>query len=309
MNLQLYMDLGLKVLKVHRVLEFDQSPWLKKYIDFNTEKRKYAKNAFEKDFFKLLNNAVFGKTMENLRKRVDIKLVTNEKQLKKLTSKPTYMSSKIFNENLVAVHKIKEQLTLNRPAYLGMCILDLSKTLMYDFHDNYIKARYGSKAQLLFTDTDSLCYEIETKDIYADLWEHNHLFDNSDYPKESRFFNTSNKKVIGKFKDESAGVPIKEFVGLRSKMYSYKKENQKENRTAKGTKKNIINNELKHENYKETLFENKQMFHQMKTIRSENHQLGSYKLNKVSLSCYDDKRYIHENGISSYAYGHFSITP
>ena len=309
MNLQLYMDLGLKVLKVHRVLEFDQSPWLKKYIDFNTEKRKYAKNAFEKDFFKLLNNAVFGKTMENLRKRVDIKLVTNEKQLKKLTSKPTYMSSKIFNENLVAVHKIKEQLTLNRPAYLGICILDLSKTLMYDFHYNYIKARYGSKAQLLFTDTDSLCYEIETKDIYADLWEHNHLFDNSDYPKESRFFNTSNKKVIGKFKDESAGVPIKEFVGLRSKMYSYMKENQKENRTAKGTKKNIINNELKHENYKETLFENKQMFHQMKTIRSENHQLGSYKLNKVSLSCYDDKRYIHENGISSYAYGHFSITP
>ena len=157
-NLQLYIDLGLKVSKIHRALEFDQSPWLKKYIDYNTQKRKYAKNAFEKDFFKLLNNAVFGKTMENLRKRVDVKLVTNEKQLNNLTSKPTYVSSKIFNENLVAVHKIKEQLTLNRPAYIGMCILDLSKTLMYDFHYNYIKKRYGSKAQLLFTDTDSLCY-------------------------------------------------------------------------------------------------------------------------------------------------------
>ena len=138
-NLQLYIDLGLKLTKVHRVLEFNQSPWLKQYIDFNIEKRKQAKNSSEKDFFKLMNNSVFGKTMENLRKRVDIRLVTDEKKLLKLTSKPTYVSSKIFNENLVAVHKIKEALTLNRPAYVGMCVLDLSKTLMYDFHYNYIK--------------------------------------------------------------------------------------------------------------------------------------------------------------------------
>ena len=145
-NLQLYIDLGLKVTKVHRVLKFNQSPWLKQYIDFNTEKRKNAKNAFEKDFFKLMNNSVFGKTMENIRKRVDVRLVTNEKKLLKLASKPTYVSSKIFNENLVAVHKIKETLTLNRPAYVGMCILDLSKTLMYDFHYNYIKNKYGRKS-------------------------------------------------------------------------------------------------------------------------------------------------------------------
>ena len=138
-NLQLYLDLGLKIKKVHRVLEFDQSPWLKQYIDFNTEKRKHAKISFEKDFFKLMNNSIFGKTMENLHKRVDIRLVANEKKLLKLTSKPTYVSSKIFNKNLVAVHKIKETLTINRTAYVGMCILDLSKTLMYDFHYNYIK--------------------------------------------------------------------------------------------------------------------------------------------------------------------------
>ena len=116
-------------MKVHRVLESNQSPWLKQYIDFNTDKRKHAKNPFEKDFFKFMNNSVFDKTMENLRKRVDVRLVTNEKKLLKLTSKPTYVSSKIFNENLVAVHKIKEALILNRPAYVGMCILDLSKTL------------------------------------------------------------------------------------------------------------------------------------------------------------------------------------
>ena len=124
------------------MLEFNQSPWLKQYIDFNTQKRTQAKNSFEKDFFKLMNNSVFGKTMENIRKRVDVRLVTDDKKLTKLTSKPTYVSSKIFNENLVAVHKIKETLTLNRPAYVGMCILDLSKTLMYDFHYNYIKSKY-----------------------------------------------------------------------------------------------------------------------------------------------------------------------
>ena len=163
-NLQLYLSLGLKLKKVHRVLEFDQSPWLKQYIDFNTQKRMNAKNSFEKDFFKLMNNSVFGKTMENIRKRVDVRLVTDQKKLSKLVSKPTYVNSKIFNEDLVAVHKIKETLTLDRPAHVGMCILDLSKTLMYDFHYNYIQEKYGSRAKLLFTDTDSFCYEIVTGD-------------------------------------------------------------------------------------------------------------------------------------------------
>ena len=187
-NLQLYLSLGLKLKKVHRVLEFDQSPRLGQYVNFNTQKRTGAKNAFEKDFSKLLNNSVFGKTMENIRKRVDVRLVTDQKKLSKLVSKPTYVNSKIFNEDLVAVHKIKETLTLDRPAYVGMCILDLSKRLMYDFHYNYIKSRYGKKNKLLFTDTDSLCYEIETEDIYKELWEDKNLFGNSDYPKESPFF-------------------------------------------------------------------------------------------------------------------------
>ena len=306
-NLQLYTDLGLKLTKVHRVLEFNQSAWLKQYIDFNTQKRTNAKNAFEKDFFKLMNNSVFGKTMENIRKRVDVRLVTDEKKLLKMAAKPTYVSSKIFNENLVAVHKIKETLTLNRPAYIGMCILDLSKTLMYDFHYNYIKQKYDSKAKLLFTDTDSLTYEIEAKDVYSDFWNDKDKFDNSDYSESSPYFDKTNKKVIGKFKDEAAGVPICEFVGLRSKMYSYIKDNQKEERTAKGIKKNIIKNDIKHINYKETLFDKKQMYHKMKTIRSQNHQLGSFEINKVSLSCFDDKRYILEDGINSYAYGHYKI--
>ena len=306
-NLQLYLDLGLKVKKVHRVLEFNQSPWLKRYIDFNTQKRTQAKNSFEKDFFKLMNNSVFGKTMENIRKRVDVRLITDEKKLLKMVSKPTYVSSKIFNENLVAVHKIKETLTLNRPAYVGMCILDLSKTLMYNFHYNYIKNKYGDKAKLLFTDTDSLTYEIEAEDVYRDFWNDKNLFDNSEYPKSSPYFDMTNKKVIGKFKDETHNIPIVEFIGLRSKMYSYVKDNQKVGKTAKGIQKNIIKNNIKHEDYKNVLLENKQIHHQMKTIRSINHKLCSYDLNKVSLSCFDNKRYISNNGIESLAYGHYKI--
>ncbi|KAL9959301.1 hypothetical protein ACROYT_G032614 [Oculina patagonica] len=306
-NLKLYLDLGLKLKKVHRVLEFNQSPWLKQYIDFNTEKRKNAKNAFEKDFFKLMNNSVFGKTMENLRKRVDVRLVTNTNKLLKLTSKPTYVSSKIFNEDLVAVHKIKETLTLNRPAYVGMCILDLSKTLMYDFHYNYIKKKYGDKAKLLFTDTDSLTYEIEAKDVYKDFWNDKEKFDNSDYPESSPYFNKTNKKVIGKFKDEASYIPICEFIGLRSKMYSYIKDDKKVGKTAKGIKKNVIKQTITHKNYKDTLINNKQMHHTMKTIRSHNHELGSYEINKISLSCFDDKRYLLDDGIKSYAYGHYNI--
>ena len=121
--------------------------------------------------------------MENLRKRVDVRLVTDQNKLDRLTSKPTFVSSKIFKENLMAVHKIKETLTLNRPEYVGMCILDLSKTLMYDFHYNYIKKKYRNRARLLVTDTDSLTYEIKTEDVYKDFWNDKQMFDNSDYPE------------------------------------------------------------------------------------------------------------------------------
>ncbi|XP_078355816.1 uncharacterized protein LOC144640588 [Oculina patagonica] len=275
-NLQLYLDLGLKLTKVYRVLEFNQSPWLKQYIDYNTKKRKNSKNAFEKDFFKLMNNSVYGKTMENLRKRVDVRLVTNKNKLLKLASKPTYVSSKIFNENLVAVHKIKETLTLNRPSYVGMAILDLSKTLMYDFHYNYIKKKYVNKAKLLFTDTDSLTYEIQAEDVYKDFFNDKEKFDNK-------------------------------FIGLRSKMYSYIKDNLQVGKTAKGIKKSVIKKDITHENYKETLFNKTQMHHTMKTIRSQGHQLGSYEINKISLSCFDDKRYILDDGLTSYAYGYYNI--
>ena len=242
-TLKLYLSLGLKLTKIHRGIKFEESAWLKPYIDLNTDLRAKANNDFEKDFFKLMNNSVFGKTMENIRNRVDIRLVTRESQAKKLTCKPNYQHHTIFSKNLAAVHMKKVSLKFNKPVYLGMSILDLSKTLMYDFHYNYIKPKYGERAKLLFTDTDSLAYEIETKDFYRDISSDvKSKFDTSNYPKNhpSGILTGVNKKVIGMFKDEAAGKQIAEFVGLRAKLYSYRVEESYEEKKCKGVKKAVI---------------------------------------------------------------------
>ena len=297
---------GMCILDLSKTLMYDfHSNYIKK--EYGSRAKLLFKDFIRKELFQIDEQSHFWKTMENLRKRVDVRLVTDVNQFIKLTSKPTFVSSKIFNKNLVAVHKIKETLKFNRPAYVGMCILDLSKTLMYDFHSNYIKKEYGSRAKLLFTDTDSLTYEIETEDVYKDLWKGKELFDNSDYPKGSPYEFQENKKVIGKFKDEECGKIISEFVGLRSKMYSYIMEDGKGGMTAKGIKKNVIKKDIMHEDYKKTLMNEEQMRHKMRTIRSVKHKLQSFEINKISLSCFDDKRYILNDGINSYAYGHYKI--
>ena len=309
-NLKLYLSLGMRLTKVHRVLSFQQSSWLRKYIEFNTEKRKQAANDFEKDFFKLLVNSVYGKTMENLRKRVNVKLVNDVKQLKKLTASPSFDHFRIFTNELIAVNMKKPILYLNRPIYVGFAILDLSKVLMYDFHYNYIKAKYGEKATLLFTDTDSLCYNRQTEDIYRDMQEEADLFDTSEYPPEHFLFSTRNKKVLGKFKDEVHGTPVQEFVGLRPKMYSLLyNENGKtvEKKVAKGIAKNVTKREIRHEHYKECLFNRKQQTASMQQIRSFKHNLYTVNLNKIGLSPFDDKRYISGNGCDTLAHGHYSI--
>ena len=143
-NLQLYLSLGMKLTKIHRVLKFKQSDWMKKYIDFNTEKRTNAANSFEKDFLKLMINSVYGKTMENLRKRISVKIANNEKDYLKHVSKPTFISQKIFDKHFAAIHEIKPVLTLNKPIYVGFTVLELSKWLMYDFHYSFIKKHFDS---------------------------------------------------------------------------------------------------------------------------------------------------------------------
>ena len=297
-NLKHYLKLGLKLKKIHRGVEFHQSFWLKQYISMNTEKRKQANNSFEKDFYKLMNNSIFGKTMENVRGRKNIELVHTEKRMKQVAAKANFTSFTIFNSDLVAAHCLKSTILLNKPIFVGFAILDLSKLLMYDFHYGYIKNKYGSDAELCFTDTDSLMYDIKCENIYQDMQQDGHMFDFSDYPRVHLLFNNNNKKVLGKMKDETAGVPITEFVGLRSKMYSLR-IGSTEKKTAKGIKKSVIRKDLNHAAYKDVIFKEVVTRATMNLLRSKRHQLFSITSLKLALSSYDDKRYVLEDKFST----------
>ena len=242
-----------------------------------------------------MNNSVFGKTMENIRNRVDIHLVTNEKQTSKFISKPNCQHRTIFCDNLAAIHMKKTHLVFNKPVYLGMCILDLSKTLMYKFHYNYIKPKYGEKAKLLFTDTDSLMYEIETDDFYKDIFpDVRDKFDTSNYPKDhpSGIETGVNKKVTGMFKNEAGGLIISEFVGLRAKLYSFKilkiAAEIFEEKKCKGTKKAVVKKNITFDDYKRCLFNNVNQMRSMNVLRNHNHEIFAETVNKVALSYNDD---------------------
>ena len=210
---------------------------------------------------------------------------------------------------LNAVHMKRTTLKYNKPIYLGMCILDLSKTLMYDFHYNYIKNKYGDRAKLLFTDTDSLAYEIKTEDFYTDIADDiKKRFDTSEYPKDhpSGIVIGVNKKVLGMFKDEASGKQIEEFVGLRSKLYSYRMAGE-DHKKCKGVRRNVVKKTITHDDYKDCLFTKKEQLRKMNVIRSHLHDIYTEEINKVALSADDDKRVIMEDGIHTLAYGHYSL--
>ena len=201
--------------KIQRGIKFREEPWMRSYIKLNTRLRTEAKKYFEKDFFKLMNNSVFGKTMENIRNRVDVKLVSDRKVAEKLSAKLNFKHCTIFDENLIAIQMTRTKLTFNKPVYCGMAILDLSKTLMYDFHNKYIKPKYGEKAKLLMTDTDSLCYEIQTEDFYKDIsGDVEDNFDTSNFPKyhPSGIPVGKNKKVPGMMKKKSGEGSLKDSL-------------------------------------------------------------------------------------------------
>ena len=297
------LELGMKLTAVHRGISFYHTPWMGPYIKKNTDLRKCASNSFEKDFFKLMNNSVFGKTIENIRKRQNVILVDERNKAIKLSSHPNFERCTIFDKNLIAVHMKKTEIYFNKPVYVGQTILDLSKTLMFDFHYNYIKEKYGSRARLLFTDTDSLAYEIKTKDFYKDIKDDvMEKFDTSDYPENhpSGITTGVNKKVIGKFKDEVAGKQITHFVGLRPKLYSFKTEDKQEKK-CKGIKKNVIKNTIDFDVYVNCLFTDTKEMRTMKIIKSEKHEIYSKEVNKVALSNQDDKRIILTNKINTLA--------
>lgn len=329
-TLKVYMDLGLKVTKVHRILSFKQAPWMKSFMEMNINLRKAAKNEFEKALFKLINNATFGKTMENVRKRKTVDLIIDKEILKKRLNSIKTGTWEEIKGGLVIMNVRKESMLMNKPIIVGASILDISKTTMYNFHYNVMKAKYGSNAKLLFTDTDSLCYEITYPtggDYYKDIVDDKNFMskldtscykDIKDGPRKAcyedkEFGGKIVKGTMGLFKDVMADDGHQmavEFVGLRAKMYSLMMfDNITEKSTAKGVKTKAKKH-IKHEKYKACLFgktpqERCQMI-KFNVIRSHKHQLFSETISKISLSASDDKFY-QLSDTTKYAYGHYMI--
>ena len=234
-SLKQALNHGLILKKVHRVIQFNQEAWLKPYIGMNTELRKQANNDLERDFYNLMNNAVFEKTMENVTKHRDIKLVTTDKRKNQLVSEPNYHTTKWFSKKLLAIEMKKTKVQMNKPIYLGLSILEISKTLMYEFWYDYLKLKYGDNVKLCYMDADSFIVHIKTEDFYKDIADDvGKRFDTSNYEINRPLPTGKNKKVIGLMKDELGRKIITEFVALRPKILNLHNE---EDKKAKGTKK------------------------------------------------------------------------
>ena len=286
----------------------------------NTEQRAKATNEFEKDFYKLMNNSVYGKTMENVRNRINFKLVSSKEKAQGIRN--TLLRYTIFCEDdeeesgkgLVGVHMCKQQVKLNKPIFIGQNVLDQSKYLMYDFHYNTMLKNFKREnIDLLFTDTDSLCYHIKKQNPYQLMKEQSHLFDLSNYPKNHEMNNNTNKKMIGKFKNESINQ-ITEFVGLRSKLYAYRtdlsvdKDDHDEHKKCKGVKRSVVAQDITFQNYKNTLFDRQVFKIKQNGFRSYKHQIYTETVNKVALSHADDKSFIHANKVKCFTFGHYLNT-
>lgn len=314
-NLQLYTRLGMKLTKVHKILSFSQKPIFRDYIQFNSDKRAQATNDFDVNFYKFLSNSLFGKTMERPENKTILRLVSNPELFDYLVGKLTFKQRKIIHQNLVAVEMNHSVLKIKKPFYLGAVILELAKYHMYSFHYELMKPLLGNSLELLYTDTDSLVYEIKSLDINSTLQPVKSAFDFSNYPANHPLYDLKFKRVPGYFKDETAGKDILEFVGLRSKMYAIKtaddddeqKEAQEtETKHAKGVKKHVIEQALTFDDYRNCLIQELQMQHDFKTIASRSHHVFTSHQFKTSLSCYEDKRWLRDP-INSFAYGHYLI--
>ena len=303
---------GLRLDGIHRTIEFDQSSWLKAYIDFNTQLRMAATNDFEKDFFKLMNNLVFRKTMENIRKHRNIGLVTTEEKYLCTVMKPNFESGVLFGENMMGCEMGKIKVVMNKPVYLGQAILDLSKIVMYEFHYDYMVPKYGlEKLKLCYVDMDSLVYDIKTENFYEDIANDVEArFDTSGHSKtDFRPLPIGlNKKVIGLMKDELGGKVMTEFMALRPKLYSYKKLDGSEDKKCKGIKKCIVKKTLTFEDYKTCLFSDSTEYRSQLMFRSAKHEVHTIEVNKVALNRDDDKRISRKDGISTFARGHKGLS-
>lgn len=314
-HLQTCIQHGLILKKIYRVIQFKQSPFLKQYIDLNTSLRQTAKSQFEQDFFKLLNNSIFGKTLENVENRINVKLVNkwsdNTNKTKRtytadlLISKPNFHSVSVFSENFVAIQMKPDKILLDKPIYIGFTVLELSKSHMYNFHYTVMKPFYKEKIRLCYTDTDSFLYSIQTKDIYSDIKMYFHqYFDTSNYPMNNVYgIQPKNNKIPGLFKDELGGQNIEEFIGLRSKLYCIKTKNGVIKK-AKGIQKAAVRS-LNFTDYKRVLNTGEIIRRKNVFFKSLKHQIFTKELNKVALSSNDDKRIILRNKIDTLSWGHY----
>ena len=304
-SLKQALNHGLKFKKIHRIIEFNQEAWLKPYIDMNTALRKAAKNDFEKDLFKLMNNSVFGKTMENIRKHGDIKLVTTDKKRSKLVLEPNYHTINLISEDLSIIEMKKTKVKMNKPIYLGLSISEVTKILMYEFWYDYMKPKYGNKVQLCYMDTDSFIMNIKTNDFYENIANDiENRFDTSNYEVNRPLPTGKNKKVISLMKDKLGGKIITAFVTLRPKTYSFLTDNDKEDKKANGTKKCVIKNMIKFNDYKKCLLNDEVILKSQQRFISKKHDVYNENINKIALSNNDDKRTVSSNKITSYPYGY-----
>ena len=304
-SLKQALNCGLKFKKIHKVIEFNQKEWLKPYIDMNTELRKLAKNDFEKDLFKLINDSVFGKTMENIRKHRDIKLVTTDKKRSKLVLEPNYHTTNLISEDLSIIEMKKTEVKMNKPIYLGLSILESSKISMYEFWYDYMKPKYNDNVKLCYMDRDSFIMNIKTNDFYEDIASDvENRFDTSNYEVNRPLPTGKNKKVIGLMKDELGGKIITEFITLRPKTYSFLTDDGKEDKKAKGTKKCVIKKMIKFNDYKKCLLNDEVILKPQQRFISKKHDVYTEKINKIALSNNDDKRIVSSNKITSYPYGY-----
>ena len=279
----------------------------------NTKLRIKANNEFEKYFFKLMINSVFGKTQENIRKQRYIKFVTIDEKRNRLVSEANYHTTKRFSENLLATEMKNAKAKMNKPVYLGMSILDISKTLMYKFWYDQIKTKYGDSTELRHTDTDSIIAPIMTEDFYRNIaGDVERWFDTSNYDEndERPLPIGKNKKVYGFFKDGLGGKILKEFVALRPKTYAYLidvydddcNKDKIINKKARGTKTCVIKRELRFENYKDCLFNGEVVLKTQQIFKSDHHKVYTEEVNIISLSSNDDKRLQTFYGIETYPY-------
>jgi hypothetical protein len=297
---------GLEIEKIHKVIKFSQSRWLKPFIDKNTQLRQEADNEADRDLHKLNNNAVYGKSMENKRLRIIIELVNNERRLRKLIANPRFIDRIQLNEKLVAIRLAPTKIYMDKPLYIGAAVLDISKHTMYDFHYQKMKEFYGEALQLVYMDTDSFIYEIKTNNLFADMRKNLEWFDTSNYEKSNPAWSNKNHKVPGKFKDETAGRVIRRVIALRPKMYLIDDEGVIKKR-AKGVQTCALKTQITAADYERCLFEGVEKMVTFNRIMSKHHCLYTVAQQKIALTSNDNKRSILPDKIHTKAYGHYSL--